>query len=49
MGMKQYAKSDIQPNKYATKAQLAIDKAGEKVADMERMKKGGDSKTKKKN
>jgi|AP59_1055472.scaffolds.fasta_scaffold197640_2 hypothetical protein len=47
MGMKQYAKSDIAP-KFATAAQMEINRAGAKVANMERMKKGGEKKSKKK-
>lgn len=45
--MKQYAKSDIAP-KFATAAQMEINRAGAKVANMERMKKGGEKKSKKK-
>ena len=48
MGMKQYAKSDIAP-KFATAAQMEINRAGAKVAKMERMKKeSGEKKSKKK-
>lgn len=47
MRMKQYAKSDIAP-KFATAAQMEINRAGAKVANMERMKKGGEKKSKKK-
>ena len=43
--MKQYAKSDIAP-KFATAAQMEINRAGAKVANMERMKKGGEKKSK---
>ena len=43
--MKQYAKSNIAP-KFATSAQMEINRAGAKVANMERMKKGGEKKSK---
>jgi|TARA_R100001530_G_scaffold107467_1_gene75142 hypothetical protein len=47
MGMKNYAKSSIAP-RFATRAQMEINRAGARVADMEKMKKGGEKKSKKK-
>ena len=47
MGMKSYQKYNIAP-RFATRAQMEINRAGAKVVDMEKMKKGGEKKSKKK-